>query len=512
MFLSFPPGQHICGGPAVEESMKRAILFSSLFIVALGITLAACGGGSNNSGGVPGPAGQMVPTSFSISDTPPAGVVILRFQIQVTAASLQPSPSNASQQPVSLLTAPATVELEHLQSESALLSNLSVPAGTYTSLNATFANPQMTIFNRSNMTFTVGGQSCMPQQLCTLTPTLNQSMISDESAPFPITLSSTSPVNLLLHFDVNASVQGDLSVSPTISLKELPPLPSGAIAQFHVVGRITAVDTNSFTLQTGFGNHTFMITTNPSTQYQFGSVCAADTFACLMVGEVVRVGLEGMPGGTFVATEVELIAPQGMPVLEGVVIGVNTAMNQVQLALMDFQDDAQRDLVNSKFLFGLQLIVQFSNSTMFNVDTDGITLPASTCPGPSCLSFASIQDMIVGQALAVQPILSSIQIDPVPPKIQITFTARNVYLQSSELTATVESVNSPSFTLDMLPPLFTGATPPITQIDVDTVAGTNFENITGVGALADGDTVSVGGLLFNTQTTPTLIAERVLQR
>jgi Domain of unknown function (DUF5666)/Domain of unknown function (DUF4382) len=493
--------------------MKPSIARFSLALITVFslLVLADCGNNANSLTGAGGDNGgsgsaQMVPASFSIGDTPPSGVSILRFQIELTAASMQPSASG--QQPVSMLPTPATVELTHLQTESALLANLSVPAGTYASLMASFADPQMTILNRSTSTYTVGGQQCAPSAICTLTPTLNQSSVMDESAPFPLTLSSTSPVAFVLHFDVNASVQGDLSVSPTISLKELPPLPNGALEQFHVDGRITAVSasTSSFTLQTGFGNLSLDISTSSSTQYQFGSTCAADTFSCLMVGEVVRVGINGMSSGTLVATDVELLAPQGMPALEGIVIGVNTAKNQIQLALMDFQDNAQGNLASAKMAYGLSLTVQFSSSTTFNIDTDGITLPSAG------LSFASVNDMIVGQTLAVQPILSSIQISGTPPPIQITFTANNVRLESSELTATVDTVSPPSFLLSQLPPLFTGATPAITEIDVETVTGTNFENISGVSALSGGDAVSVGGLLFNTATTPTMIAERVMQR
>jgi hypothetical protein len=128
------------------------------------------------------------------------------------------------------------------------------------------------------------------------------------------------------------------------------------------------------------------------------------------------------------------------------------------------------------------------------------------------LSFASVNDMIVGQGLAIQPVLSSIQSSGTPPSIQITFTASAVVLESSELTATVSTVSPPSFLLNQLPPLFTGATPSIAEIEVVTVTGTNFENISGVNVLSSGDTVSVGGLLFNTSMTPTLVAERVMQR
>jgi Domain of unknown function (DUF5666) len=486
--------------------MKQLTLHLGLPAVLLVVMLAGCSSTNSTISTPMGPSAQAIPASLNISDTPPSGVSILRFQIQVTAASLQPSSS--SQTPVSMLSAPVTVELEHLQSESALLSNFNVPPGEYMSLSASFANPQMTILNRSNATLTMGSQTCAANQVCTLTPTLNQSTVTDSAAPLPITLSSASAVAFLMHFDVNASVEEDLSVSPTISLKELPGLPSGALEQFHVQGRITGVDstTSSFTLQTGFGHLSLTITTNSSTQYDFGSTCTADNFTCLVKGEVVRVGLSGMPGGTLVAARVDLLAPQGQPALEGVVVGVNTAQDQVQLVLMDFQDDAQGHLAGGGMVYGLPLTVELSSSTTFSIDTDGITLPSG-------LSFGGIKDMIVGQAFAVQPVISSLHVTGTPPTIQITFTASNVRLESSELTATVEAVNSSStFTLNGLPPLFTDATPAITQVDVETVTGTDFENLTGVSALTSGDTVSVGGLLFNTSSAPLLVAERVMQR
>ncbi len=507
--------------------MKRSVprFFLSFAIVFSLVLLSNCGtnmsgalntGGTGGNGGNGGSSGQSVAASFNISDTPPMGVSVLRFQIQVTAASMQPSGSGS--QPVSMLTAPQTVELIHLQSESALLANISVPAGTYTSLSASFANPQMTILNRSTSTLTAGGQQCAPNTVCTFTPTLNQSSVMDESAPFPITLSSASPVAFLMHFEVNASVQGDLSVSPAISLKELPPLPSGALTNFHIDGRITSVTSpNTFTLSTGLGNVSFTVTTNSSTQYQFGSVCAADTFSCLMVGEVVRVDLNAMPTPTLVATDVELLAVQGAPLLEGTVVGVDSATNQLEVVLTGLQDNTAGMLTSASATFGLQLTIQLANSTTYNIDSDGITLPTSG------LSFAGIQDIVVGQTLAIQPgaititVAGPIPISPTPPMpppppINITITASNLRLESSELTATVDTVAPPSFTLDQLPPLFTGATPAITEIDVETVTGTNLENISSVSALAPGNTVSVGGLLFNTANTPTIVAERVMQR
>jgi hypothetical protein len=160
----------------------RKLFVASVLVVLLGITLAARGGNSMPSQS-PNPAA--VPVSFTISDNPPTGVTILRFEIQVTGATLQPADS--SQSPVSMLSMPVEAELEHLQTEPALLANVNVPTGTYNGLSATFAHPQMTLLNQTSQTLTVGSQTCAANQVCTLTPPLNQVSINVQAPTSPLT-------------------------------------------------------------------------------------------------------------------------------------------------------------------------------------------------------------------------------------------------------------------------------------------------------------------------------------
>lgn len=54
----------------------------------------------------PTPSSGMTNVSLSIADAPPMNVTILRFEMDVTAASLQPANSNSNQQAVSLLKEP----------------------------------------------------------------------------------------------------------------------------------------------------------------------------------------------------------------------------------------------------------------------------------------------------------------------------------------------------------------------------------------------------------------------
>ncbi len=483
--------------------MRQAIVAFSLGALVC-LTLAGCASSSSSTHTPFGPPpGGSVPASISIQDNPPSGVTILLFQIQVTAANLQPA--DTTQPPVPMLTGPQDVELLHLQTEAALLANASVPAGQYNGLSATFANPQLTIFNQSNQTFTVGGQSCAPNQLCMLTPALNQMNVNIQAptSPFPVTLSAASPLALILHFDVNASVQGDLSVTPMVTLSQLP-IPPTAVTQFaHYIGIVTGVSAPGFTLQAGLSGNSYNITTDSNTRYRFDHSCPADDFTCIAVGQVLKVRVNEMSGGVLDATEIRLLAPKGQPTFEGVIVSTNAAQNQFQLVLTDRQCQ-QPPFVNVPF--GGPVTVQLAASTTFTIDSDDITLPSG-------LSFASVQDLLVGQVVEFQPLLP-VAVAGTPPNVMVTVNASNLQLEPSHITAAISAVNAmatpPNFTLNGLPPLFTGAG--ITMLQVDAVTGTDFENISGVGALSSGQTVSVSGLVFNTPTQPTDIAEEVKLR
>ena len=209
----------------------------SWLTLAVGITTALClAGCSSNSTSSNTPSGT-VPVSMTIHDTPPTGVSILSFEIHITGASLQPSGSGASAVP--LLSAPDEIELEHLQTNSAFLGSVSVPAGSYSGLSVTFANPQMTILNNTAAAITVGSQTCNIGQICEVTPALNQAGVTvNSNPPFPITLSSSSPVNLQMDFNLNSSIGTDLSVTPTVTVTSATSAPGQEGDGDHMAPRI----------------------------------------------------------------------------------------------------------------------------------------------------------------------------------------------------------------------------------------------------------------------------------
>ena len=192
-------------------------------------------------------------------------VTVLSFEIQITSATLQPSNTAT---PVALLVRPTDVELEHLQSEPALLGSLNVPAGTYSSVTVAFTNPRITIFNTTAAPITVGTTVCAAKAACNLTPTLASMTTTVNTAPFPITLAATSPLWLVASptFDVNSSVSTDLlTITPTIDLKELAPSATGVIHQEHLTGTITGLSSPTFMLQPGLGAPTPISLTLPPT-------------------------------------------------------------------------------------------------------------------------------------------------------------------------------------------------------------------------------------------------------
>src|SRR5690348_8529783 len=136
--------------------MKRSVLSVLCLLFACVFLIFSCGGSMNN---LVRPGASML--SVTVTDTPPMGVTVLSFEVSVTGATLNPGG-------VDLLAGRGfvRVEVEQLETESAFLSTASVAPGTYTSLNLTFANPELTFKNGTSGM--VAG--CAPGAVCEIKP------------------------------------------------------------------------------------------------------------------------------------------------------------------------------------------------------------------------------------------------------------------------------------------------------------------------------------------------------
>jgi hypothetical protein len=460
---------------------RRTWLSLAIGIIAV-LFLAGCS--SNSSSTTSGSSG-MVPVSLAMHDAPPSGVSILSFEIHITGASLQPADSSAAA--VSLVSAPDEIELEHLQTSSAFLSTASVPAGTYNSLSVTFANPKMTILNDSGSTLTVGSKSCANGQICEVQPPLNQASVSLSSSPFPITLSSNSPVDLNLDFNLNSSIQNDLSVKPTISVTSVSGSQSDkGDLELEMTGLVTAVDSGnqSFTLQVGTNGQTDTILTTSNTEFGFENQnCPANDFSCVATGDIVKVEAK-MNNGQITATDVEGVALPQTQAVTGTVVSLNTTQNQFQMVLQDVEDSQDAQTLT----LGLPVIVTVQSGATFNVNAGNLSLSNG-------VNFGSFANLMPGQEVSVT--VSGVQTS----SSGISLTTNQVTLEMSEISGTVASVNASqnTFVLSNLPSLFTSNG--ITQILVTVGSNTQYENTSGISSLAANQTVSISGLLTADSTT-----------
>ena len=475
--------------------MKRNRWWSFMCFAAL-LALAGCSGSSSVQ--PPPPVGSSS-VSVTMTDTPPAGVTILSFEVTVTGAALNPGN-------VDLLGGKTPrIEVKQLETESAFLNTANVPAGTYTSLNLTFANPELT-FKNDTVAVLAGcpvGAVCEIKPIGTLTSTFT----------FPgsgITIVANSPTGIQIDVNPNtilsATLGVDFSLAGSVSAQQLP-LP-GQPAELDELEDLVGVVQNLDTTNKKFTLHTlaadFSITTDNNTQFEF-ETCAANNFTCLVNGQVVEVDARIMAGGVFLAKKIEFEDNAIDDELEGIVFKIDDATHFEMVVLEEL-----RDVTN--VANGNPIVVTLSNPS-FRVDNDGLTVPAGL--KGSFEGATDTSQLLTGQAVQIRltgPVTGS-----AGPPSTLAATTDRVRLRVSQFTAKVKagSIVPPNFSVDNLPSLFTNATPAINEIHVQTITGqTDFEGgITGVSGLADGNTVSLRGLLFrNGANPPELIAKKVRKR
>jgi len=459
-------------------------LFGLTFVLAT-VFMAACGGGATST-----PPANATTFALTIHDNPPAGVTVLSFEIEITGATLQPSNGSA----VSLLTSPVEIELEKLQTNSAFLSTRGVDPGTYDSLTLTFANPEMTILNQSGQPIVIGTQVCASGQICELKPQLNMSSAKLSGTPFPLTVGADVPIGLALDFDVNSSVQNNLSITPTLTATQATVAADGELEEEQdLKGQITAVGSGQFTLQDDTSGRSFTINVTSNTEFKdFSEIgCTTNDFSCVKSGQIVQVDFALMGTGILQAKEVKLEENVNEQELEGTVVSINAPGNQFQVVVVDEEPVANSAPVGSVVTVNIQA------GASFQVENDGLNIPSG-------LSFASVNDLLVGQDIDIRALSVSSGVGG------SSANTDRVRLRASQISGKVSAVSAPNFDMSNLNSLFTGAG--ITQIQVQTSSATGFEGVASVSGLNVNDAVSAEGLLFRTAGDPALIAKEVRKR
>ncbi len=472
--------------------MRRIIPFALALLSS--VVLAACGGSMNSmntSGGVP--------MSLSMGDTPPSGVAVLFFEASITGASLQPS--DPKKPAVSVMSAPVEIEFGHLQTDRAFLSLANVAPDMYASLKLTFGNAQLTIVNHSGAA--IG--SCGNNTVCQLTPNFNPSSVTLSGAPFPITVDMGSVFGIKLDFNVNTSIQNDLSINPAVTIAHLIHREDADEGQEmedldEVEGQVTALGTNQFTLTNRRSGKSFTINVDGNTMFEdfgrAGCTASPQDFTCVKMDQILEVRLSENGMGTMLAKRVEFEEDASKQAIKGTITSVDSS---TQFHMVVFREEPDVNGISE----GSPVVITVNPNATFQVGMAEMGEDG----GFSFLgfSFMSSADLMVGQDVQIRPgtVMSTGGVT--------TITTDLVRLWPSQVSGKVGSIDSAAgtFTLTNLSPLFTGATPPVTTIKVQMLPFMNFEEFPNQTSLTVGNTVSVKGLLFNTSGAPTLVTRTV---
>ena len=456
------------------------------------ICAALAGCGSNTELGSLGQNKASSSVVLAMTDTPPSNVSILSAEVTLTGATL--APGN-----VSLLSTSTTVELTRLQTDIAYLATAAnIPAGTYTSITLTFANPSLTIEN--DTASAIG--TCAVGAICTMPPTATANL----STTVPLTgfiLASSSSMGLLIDVSLDnlltATMGEDFSAGTAVT--SFTPAGTGAppVGAEDVVGQVgnIAAASNTFTLTNAAESFSLKVD-NASKFLQFPvSVCSTAGFACLQNNQILSVDIGIQSDGSILARNILFEdADSSDTEVEGMITSTNAGSQEFDLVTLGIS------ATGTGLNIGEPVTVQYfvSPQTTFDVDfAHADNSPVST----TGFLFGAPADLAVGQQVSIRRNSAS---------SGTTIKADRVRLRSSRITATVKTIGSGIITVSSLPSIFSGHGG-ITLIQAQTSLPTIFFEIghtLNISDIALSDIVSVRGPLFNVSGTRTLVATKVV--
>jgi hypothetical protein len=428
---------------------------------------------------------------LAVTDTPPSNVSILSAEATLTGATL--TPGN-----VSIFSGSTAIELTRLQTDVAYLATATnVPAGSYTGVTLTFANPMLTIEN--DTASAIGG--CAVGSICTMSPTSTANLSTSVAlSPLPIAANSTSGLLIDVSLDnlLSATLAADFKNGVTVSSFTPAGAGSPLTGAEDVVGQVTSVDAahTSFAFQNATGSFSLAVDSS-TTFFQFpSSACTTPGFACLHANQILSVDIGIKADGTLDARNILFEDSDNSDAeVEGMITSTNVGSQEFNMVVLAASS------TGTGLTIGNQVTVQYSVApqTPFDIDfTHADDVPVST----TGFIFAAPADLSIGQQVSVRRNSTS---------TASLIKADAVRLRSTRVTANVQSLGAPNINLGSIPSIFSGHG--VTQIQVQTSAQTIFsENNTPIviSQIPVFSVVSVRGPLFNVSGTRTLIATKVV--
>lgn len=239
---------------------------NGLLAVVLVALASGCGSGSMSTPIVQAQTGTVFVTG---TDAPLPSVV--SFQVDITGMMVTDANNNSQ----SVLDGTQTVDFARLNGLRTLLDINTIPAGTYTSVTVTLANPQIGYLNVANPPTNPPTRPTVSKLDGTTSPavTLTTSSVTIPLAN-PLVVGTGNIIGLKFEFDIRKSIAVDASgqitgaVTPTLDLKAITPSDADAYIDDFVAGVVSVnAGGNSFIIQGPHG-HQFTVNVNDQTEWE----------------------------------------------------------------------------------------------------------------------------------------------------------------------------------------------------------------------------------------------------
>ena len=227
---------------------------------------------------------------------------VVSFQVDITGLSV----SDGTNPPVSVLNGTQTVDFARLNGLRTLLDINTIPTGTYTSVTATLANPQISYLNvnppaRPSIN-TLNGTTSPAATLTTSSVTIPLAA--------PLVVTTGNIIGLKFEFDLRHSILVDGTgqitgaVTPALDLKAITPSDADAYIDDFIAGVVSVnVSGNSFVIQGPHG-HQFTVNVSGQTEWE-----GNDTIQNLTSTSIVEVsGTLDRTTATFLADSVGVLS------------------------------------------------------------------------------------------------------------------------------------------------------------------------------------------------------------
>jgi hypothetical protein len=282
---------------------------SGIALVAL-ISLTGCATQptATNGTGTPATPTTSTVTAF-LTDAPAPGIVA--FRVDVTGASLEDSNGAIT----NLASGTEQVEFRHLELASTLGFRVGSSAtGNFTTLNMSFANPQVTLSDAQGNITILNANTTPAARLTTVT--LNQ--------PITASLQPNSIAGLMIDLDLKRSIQidsrGNYLITPMANLSVMEASQNECSlenAQGTVVSSSPA--SGIVNLQLRDTGQTVAVATGVSTLF----AADAGELSSLQSGQSIEVNAHLQSDGSFMADRIDAVSSSSQSSFRGIVTGVS---------------------------------------------------------------------------------------------------------------------------------------------------------------------------------------------